>query len=131
LGVEAWAVRIEIEQMLGEPCAALRAFVLQTEMVPPLPLHFGQGKRSGAGKWMDVSVPVLFRPCNGRRNTSYFLLVLLANTLSANLSCLPGRLWYSHCVALVIPDGIRATAPAHPALRRAPSPIARRFVCAF
>src|SRR5258708_3476541 len=70
-------------------------------------------------------------PCNGGRNTSYFLLVLLANTLSANLSCLPGRLWYSHCVAFVIPDGTRATAPAHPALRRAPSPIARRFVCAF
>src|SRR4030081_2571060 len=69
LGVEAWAVGIEIEQMLGEPCAALRGFVLQAEMVPPLPLHFVQGKRGGrrsfvpdgTGKWMDVSVPGLFR----------------------------------------------------------------------
>ncbi len=117
----------------------LRGLVLHAKMAPPLP--FTSFTASAVGYVLSSLTGLaagsiyLFRGCsaagNGGRNMSYFLLVLLANTLTANLSCLPGRLWYSHCVALVLPDGTRAIAPAHPALRRAPSPIARRFACAF
>src|ERR1700686_4938129 len=38
---------------------------------------------------------------------------LSKNTHAAHPCCLPHRLWYSRVVARVLPDGIRAIAPAH------------------